>query len=156
MRIEPLLTQDCVIRIEGAADSRAVFARLAEVASKSLGDDAPGSGVLLQALIDRESSGATVTPEGVAFPHAVIEGVARTALVVASLSPAVRFGGAGGQACDLVFAMFGDAERPWEHVRLLARLARLAHATDALGRLRAPGDAAGLFEALVEEDRRHV
>jgi mannitol/fructose-specific phosphotransferase system IIA component (Ntr-type) len=55
-----------------------------------------------------------------------------------------------------VFAIAGDAARPWEHVRLLARLSRIAIDEGARQRLRASASDADLLAALLQEDARHA
>jgi mannitol/fructose-specific phosphotransferase system IIA component (Ntr-type) len=54
-----------------------------------------------------------------------------------------------------VFTIAGDAARPWEHVRLLARLSRIAVDDAARKRLRESPDDAALLRALLQEDARH-
>ena len=55
----------------------------------------------------------------------------------------------------LVFAIAGDAARPWEHVRLLARLSRISVDEAARRRLRSAPDDAALLAALRQEDASH-
>ena len=52
--------------------------------------------------------------------------------------------------------MVGSDDRPWEHVRLLARLARIVKSPGAHERLCEATDAADLHARLVREDRVHV
>jgi hypothetical protein len=55
----------------------------------------------------------------------------------------------------LVLAIFGNPDSPWQHVRMLARLARIVAGKGAVGRLAGAGDAAELFERLKAEDASH-
>lgn len=154
MRLEPILMSESALIIENAADRDAVLSRLAEAAAKLV----PGysAQTILTAFEDREAQTPTATPEGVAFPHAMLKNVDRTTLLIARLKPAVSFGGQDLPASDLVFCMVGSAEKPWVHVRLLARLARVARAPGALERLRGADTAEDLFARLIEEDRAHA
>ncbi len=111
---------------------------------------------LKQQLIHREAQGPTSTPDGVAFPHAMSEKIARTLIIAVLLREPVDFGNADHPPSDLIFCMFGSTESPWEHVRLLARLARLVHTEDAQQRLRSSADPRALHDALLEEDRSHA
>jgi nitrogen PTS system EIIA component len=154
MRIEPLLSEDRVVLIEGASDPARVLRRVAEVAAA--GVDSRSAGELEEALLERERRYPTSTPDGVAFPHAMLEGVASTVLVVAGVRPAVKFRDAGEvPPIDLVFGMIGSSAEPFQHVRLLARLARICRGPGALDRLRTAGDARALYEAVLTEDRAH-
>lgn len=153
MRLEPILSPDLTFIIEGAADRDAVLMRFAEVAAKR--SEVHSAEAIYGALQAREQQTPTATEEGVAFPHAMLGGLEQTLLIVARLKPAVSFGGTDLPAPDLVFCMIGSTEKPWEHVRLLARLARIARGAGGLDRLRKAHTSDELFAALVEEDRAH-
>ncbi len=111
--------------------------------------------VLQQFLIDREMQMPTSTPDGVAFPHALAPQVERTMVVAARVVEGVDFGVTGHPPCDLILCLFGTSENPWEHVRLLARLARLVHTESSRTNLRAAVDADDLYQRLLDEDRSH-
>ena len=110
---------------------------------------------LEQAFTERLRRGGVATQEGVAFPHAVINGVQRTIVGLAVVPSGVRLDSAQPPS-DLIFAIAGDAARPWEHVRLLARLSRIAVDEGARRRLRECRTDADLLAALLQEDARHA
>ncbi len=153
MRLESFIHADRVLVLENATDRDEVLRLLAAAASPAIGD--VDEEQLLEALQERESQMATSTPEAVGFPHALLPEIDSTIVVVALLRKGVDFGSPNHPPVTLIFGMFGSSEKPWEHVRLLARLARIARAPGALDKLRAAADARALFEALVEEDRSH-
>lgn len=153
MRLEPMLQPGAVLVLDGAASRDEVLAALSRVAEAHTPGVTQGS--LLAALVEREAKFPTGTPEGAAFPHALLAEISRTFVVPMLLRPGVRWSTQEHPPQDLVFGIFGSSDTPWEHVRLLARLARVCRGAGALGRLRAASDAAALMAALVEEDRRH-
>jgi len=110
---------------------------------------------LVDRLIEREEQVATSTPEGVAFPHALMPEIGRTLVGLARVDGGVDFGQSAHPRSDLVFFMLASPGRPWEHLRLLARLARLVHEETSRRRLREAPTAEALFEVLLEEDRSH-
>ena len=148
----PYLFEAGVLILEGPQDRDSILRIAAAAAAQAIEDagDSASTDSLLEALADRESQSPTGTPEGVAFPHAMIPGLPASLVVVIRTSTAVDFG--PGRPCDLVFAMFGDAEKPWEHVRLLARLARITGRAEARTRLRQAGDPATLLSTIQAED----
>ena len=81
---------------------------------------------------------------------AMVGGLSASKVVVIRLETPIDFG--PGRPCDLVFAMFGDTARPWEHVRLLARLARITGRESARASLRAATSATELHEIVKKED----
>lgn len=152
MRLEPFLDPDATIILERPKDKGAVLEELAQAASRMLGVDAGG---LLAALEAREAQMATSTPEGIALPHALTPDLTRTLVIPVVLRPGVRFGGANHPPSDLVFGMFGPSDKPWDHLRVLARIARLMRTAGPRETLRAAPNAQALYDALLAEDRAH-
>lgn len=111
---------------------------------------------LVERLIEREKQHSTATPEGVAFPHALSPEIDTTLVLPVKVTPGIDFGGAPtNPPSDLIFCMFGPTSDPWQHVRLLARLARIVRSEDSRARLRAATDASDLFQRLLTEDRSY-
>jgi PTS system nitrogen regulatory IIA component len=154
MRLEPLLQPDRTHIVTDCTDLSGVLRTLAERAHESL-RQIPAE-TLHQALMDREKRYPTTTPEGVAFPHAMLSEISDTLVIVAVLRPSVAFNESSHPPVQLVFGMFGSAAKPFQHVRLLARLARIVKAEPARQRLIRAGDAAALYDALIAEDRAHA
>ena len=152
--LAPYLISDGILVLDPTPDVDAILIRAADIAAKAMA--ASGGTVsadaLLESLRARESQRSTGTAEGVAFPHALIPGLPRSLVVVIHARGAVPF---DAHRCDLIFAMFGDADHPWEHVRLLARLARLTATPEARDRLRAASDDEALLAAIQAEDEAH-
>ena len=153
MRIEPLLEPERVVVLTDLSDRDGVLRGLARVAAGGVAERDEDE--LFQALLEREERYPTSTPEGVAFPHAMLDGISSTVLVAAAVRPAVDFRPGEHPPVDLAFAMIGSASEPFQHVQLLARLARVCRGVGALDKFRAAKDAESLLRALVEEDRAH-
>lgn len=153
MQLTPFLNPDSALVLENPVDRMSVLRALAECAARQIEGVDPAR--LLEGLNDREEKFPTGTPEGVAFPHVLMPQIQRTVLVPCVLIPGVAWGSMGHRAQDVIFAMFGNSERPWEHVRMLARLARVARGTGALERIRACRTKEALHEALLAEDKVH-
>ena len=154
MRLEEFCKPELALILNGVRSRDAAL----EVIANAVAPMIPGVDPerLLASLIDRESKTPTSTPEGVAFPHTLMPGLEQTIVVVATAKPAINFGVKGHPGSDVLFAMFGPEERPWDHVRLLARIARVARGSGALERFRQATSSEALFEALIAEDRSHV
>jgi PTS system nitrogen regulatory IIA component len=110
---------------------------------------------LFETLIDRESKGPTSTPDRVAFPHAMVEGVQSSFVATVVVKSGVKFGHKSHPKSQLVFVLVGPPEAAWDHIRLLARLARICHAPGAVERLFDSDDSKQLFSRLQKEDARH-
>lgn len=154
MRLEPLLKRSGVVILTDCATKDDVLRHLARLgaATEGIGAD---ENTLYEGLARREAEHPTATPQGVAFPHAILPEVNETVVLAGLVRPGVEFGVDRFPPTDLVFCMLGNPERPWEHVQLLARLARIAHGSGALDRFRKATDSGELFDLLVAEDRAH-
>jgi len=154
MRLEDYCRDELTLTLEGVGARDDALRRIAEVAAPHI--EGVDEEKLFRVLLEREDKTPTSTPEGVAFPHALLPDLEGTIVVVASAKPGVQFGVKGHPESDLIFAMFGPEERPWDHVRLLARIARVVLTPGALERLRSAASPPALYEALIAEDRTHV
>lgn len=150
MVLAPFLNPELTLVLEPQPSRDALFAEIsARIEALVPGMDRE---TIAAELTVREAQSPTSTPEGVAFPHVIAPDIQRTVLVVVKVKGGVAFGVDNHPPCDLVFFMFGSSEKPWEHVRLLARLARLVHTEEARRNLRSASDAAELHERLQQED----
>lgn len=154
MALEPHLVEGGVLVLSDPLDRQGILTKAAEAAASAMADAGIGASALLDALEAREQQSPTGTPEGVAFPHAVLPGLPRSVVVAIRTASPVEFG--AGRPCDLVFAMFGDANQPWHHVRLLARLARITGPAPARERLRQAADGDALRAAILAEDQANA
>ncbi|MGA1266254.1 MAG: PTS sugar transporter subunit IIA [Phycisphaerales bacterium] len=149
--LEPMLLRELVRRLPERPDATMLIRTCSEQMSAVTGLAAP---TLEQAFTERLRRGGVATSEGVAFPHAVIAGVRRTAVGCLLIPGGVDLDPAQ-PASDLVFVLAGDSARPWEHVRLLARLSRIAADEASRKRIRAATTDAALLEILLKEDASH-
>jgi mannitol/fructose-specific phosphotransferase system IIA component (Ntr-type) len=150
--LAPLLHPDRCLVIAGDADVEKVFDRVAEMAS-----EASGVGNVPQvrsALHDQEAKRSTVTPEGVAFPHALLYAAKRAAAVPVVAPAGLRLPGAVATA-TILFFLVGSSGDPWAHIRTLARLSRCVVRAESRTRLLESRTPAAAIEALLKEDARH-
>lgn len=154
MRLTSLIKPELTLVLPAIKGRDALLAGLAgHIADRVEGIDAAG---LEAALIARESKGSTSTPEGVAFPHAMYEGADQTYVVAALVKGGVSFGQSKHPPSDIVFMLVGPPSSAWQHVSLLARLARICHRPGALDLMRQAGDGQALYKCLCAEDERHA
>lgn len=153
MELSPYLRPELVFHLQRVASRDDLFHTFSRAVQDQL--DTPKSFSLYQPLVEREAQMPTSTPDGIAFPHAVAPEIPRTLVVAARVVEGVDFGVSGHPRCDLILGMFGSSENPWEHVRLLARMARIVHTESSRRNLRTAADADDLYMRLLEEDRSH-
>lgn len=153
MKLESLIEPGLTIVLDSVGSRDELLGKLSDlIADRVEGIDAAA---LEAALTAREEQAPTSTPEGVAFPHAMYDGAPRTLVATAAVKRGVSFGHADHPPCDLVFVLVGAPDSAWQHVSVLARLARICHAPGALKCLRGAADGAALYDCLSAEDARH-
>jgi PTS system nitrogen regulatory IIA component len=79
---------------------------------------------VFDAVLEREKLGSTGVGEGVAIPHARIEGLTRVVGGFARLLETADFEAIDERRCDLVFMILAPAEAGADHLRALARVSR--------------------------------
>ena len=121
-RIADLLVAGSVSPRLAVADKRQALAAIAEIAARRL-KIRPQP--ILDALLAREALGSTGIGHGVAAPHVRLEGLDRIVGVFARLAAPVDFEAVDEQPVDLVFALFAPKGAEADHLRALARIARV-------------------------------
>ena len=101
-----------------------------------------------------EDSHTTVIGNGVAIPHATIDGVDETLLMVAVADQPIEFGPTEQDLSSVFFVLLSPPGFGGEHVRVLARIARLASDTDRVDKLRAAESETMLKQAVEVMDGR--
>jgi PTS system nitrogen regulatory IIA component len=154
VRLSDYLSPENVFWDFSAADKPALLRTLAdEIAHRETGVDAD---ILLDLLEQRESVQSTGIGDGLALPHAMVPGAAKTRLFVFRVRPEIDYEALDGAPVDLVFLLLSPSDGLREHVRLLARIARILAKPDLLDRLRVAVRKEDAFQVLVDEDSRHV
>lgn len=154
VRLADYVTEECVFWGLAAPDKPTLLRDLADrIAAERPGVDAD---LLLDLLQQREDLQSTGIGDGLAMPHAMVPGAESTELFVARLSQSVEYESLDGEPIDIVFLLLSPADSLREHVRLLARIARIVGQSDLLDRLRGAARREDALAVLLDEDSRHV
>ena len=109
---------------------------LGDVADRLAHKVGTSQGAVLAALLRRERLGPTFIGDGVAMPHARLEGIAGPAVAVARLRRPIPFGAPDDAAVDLLFAVLWPKAHTKGFVPALARIWRLLRRTELTAGLR--------------------
>lgn len=154
VRLSEYVREENVFWDVTAPDKHSVLRTLSgRIANQCPGVDAD---LLLDLLEQRESLQSTGIGGGLALPHAMVPGTRSSALFVARVAPPVDYEALDGDPVDFLFLLLSPADGLREHVRLLARMARIVGQSDLLDRLRAAKGPEEALGALLEEDSLHV
>jgi nitrogen PTS system EIIA component len=133
MGIEELLDRRAITPRLSARTKRQALSLVAETAARRFGLDASD---VLEALLAREQAGSTGVGAGVAVPHARLAGLDRMRGVFVRLEAPVDYDSVDDAPVDLLFALFAPLDAGVDHLRALARVARLLRQSDLREQLR--------------------
>ena len=140
------------VRVTGQVGSKKrLFQDLGEVASGLYGLNANN---VTDALIEREALGPTGVGQGVALPHARVDGLDHVAGAFFRIERPMEFESVDRQPVDLVFALFAPVESGVEHLKALALVSRTMRDQAVCDKLRSNDDIAALH-ALLTESHAH-
>lgn len=148
MSIGDLLDPGAVALRAGAPGKRQALSLIADVAARVLGVDAHAT---LEGLIEREAAGSTGVGEGVAIPHARVDGLDRVRAVVVRLDAPVAFDALDDKPVDLLVALFAPRDANAQHLRALARVARMMRQPETRDALRQARSADAIHVLLTHE-----
>jgi len=99
-------------------------------------------------LMQREKLGSTAVGNGIAIPHGKMPGLTRLFGLFARLDRPVDFDALDNQPVDLVFLLLAPEGAGADHLKALARIARLLRDQTIAHKLRATEDAETLYAVL--------
>ncbi|MBK8084948.1 MAG: PTS sugar transporter subunit IIA [Devosia sp.] len=147
MELSDILAEESVIVCSGIKTKNEVLQQLAERGARVTGADAAA---ILEALTDREALGSTGLGNGIAIPHGKLPGLAGVTAVFARLESPVDFEAVDDQPVDLVMMLLAPIGAGADHLKALARVARLLRTEAIVDKLRRTGDVAGLYGVLTQ------
>ena len=104
----------------------------------------------VEALQERESLGPTGVGNGVALPHARLDGLDAVVGALVLLEKPVDFNAVDRQPVDLAFALFAPRDAGVEHLKALALVSRTLRDPSVCAKLRANTDPATLYTIVTE------
>lgn len=108
------------------------------------------------ALFERETAHTTAMGNGVAIPHATIQGLDRPLILLAVVTGGTRFGPEAMEPIRLFFLLLSPPGAAGLHIKLLARIARLVRDPAVIEELTAADSSQSLLEAIERADAAHV
>lgn len=130
-----------------------IFAAIAELVNNVAAEELPlPRAAIIEAVQARERSLSTYLGEGLAVPHARLDGL-KSAYVFAARAPnGVRCGEDLKQRADFLFLLLTPTSAPRMQVKLLARIAALRESPYVWERITGPETATALLEAIRSSD----
>ena len=121
---------------------------IAELAAKAAVLTGQSERDILEILLQREKLGSTGVGNGVAIPHGKLPKLGRLFGLFARLDRAIDFEALDNQPVDLVFLLLAPEGAGADHLKALARVARLLRDPEVVNKLRESRDAEAIYAVL--------
>lgn len=147
MPLSDFLTQDAIVAGLKVNSKKQALQELAEKAAAVSGLP---EREIFDTLLQRERLGSTGVGHGVAIPHGKLAKVQKLFGVFARLDKPVDFEALDGEPVDLVFALIAPESAGADHLKALARVARVLRDGAVMQKLRAAQDVDAIYAVLME------
>jgi PTS system nitrogen regulatory IIA component len=145
MPLTDLVAHNAVIPALKVNSKKQAIQELAAKAAKLTGQNERG---IFDTLMQREKLGSTGVGNGIAIPHGKLVKLDKLFGLFARLERPVDFDALDGQPVDLVFLLLAPEAAGADHLKALARVARLLRDPDVARKLRESRDSEALFAVL--------
>jgi nitrogen PTS system EIIA component len=124
---------------------------LQELAAKAAQLTGQAERSVFETLMQREKLGSTGVGNGIAIPHGKLAKLGKLFGLFARLDRPVDFEALDGQPVDLLFLLLAPETAGADHLKALARVARLLRDADVARKLRESRDAEAIYAVLTME-----
>jgi PTS system nitrogen regulatory IIA component len=145
MPLTDLVAPNAVIPALKVNSKKQAIQELAAKAAKLTGQN---ERVIFETLLQREKLGSTGIGDGIAIPHGKLAKLEKLFGMFARLDRPVDFDALDGQPVDLIFLLLAPEAAGADHLKALARVARLLRDGETVRKLRESRDAEALYAVL--------
>ena len=145
MPLTDLVAPNAILPALRANNKKQVIQELAAKAAELTGQN---DRAILEILLQRERLGSTGVGNGVAIPHGKLPKLGKLFGLFARLERPVDFEALDGRAVDLVFLLLAPEAAGADHLKALARIARLLRDPEIANKLRESRDESALYAVL--------
>ncbi|MBX9739176.1 MAG: PTS IIA-like nitrogen regulatory protein PtsN [Beijerinckiaceae bacterium] len=147
MSLNDLLTAEAILPSMKVNSKKQALQELSEKAAQISGIAARE---IFDALLQRERLGSTGVGNGIAIPHGKLAKAGRIFGVFARLERPIDYEALDGGPVDLMFLLIAPESAGADHLKALARTARILRDPGVTAKLRATRDASALFTMLTQ------
>ena len=147
MALADLLQQDAIIPALKVNSKKQLLQELAAKASKQLGLP---EREIFDVILQRERLGSTGVGNGIAIPHGKLARLPAITGLFARLDSPIDFEALDDQPVDLVFLLLAPEGAGADHLKALARVARVLRNQTVLEQVRHAHDPAAIYAILAE------
>lgn len=145
MPLADILAPNAVFPMFRASSKKQLLQELAQRAGTLLSRD---HREIFDTLLHRERLGSTGVGGGIAIPHGKLPDMTQLFGMFARLEKPIDFDALDGEPVDLVFLLLAPEAAGADHLKALARVARLMRDPNMVEKLRATHDAVVMYQLL--------
>lgn len=145
MPLADLVARDAVFPSLRASSKKQALQELAQHAAALIGRD---QREIFETLLQRERLGSTGVGNGIAIPHGKLPRLDKLFGAFARLEKPIDFEALDGEPVDLVFLLLAPEAAGADHLKALARVARMLRDPSIADKLRGTRDAAAIHAVL--------
>lgn len=152
MTTPPLFSADSVLFDVNAGSQKQLFQEIATklIKTQNLEKKNIACRDIVAAAVERERLGSTGVGNGVALPHARLDGVEHVSAIFAKLSHPLEFDSVDDRDVDLVVFLLAPGDAGGAHLRALAKVSRLLRRQEIRTRLRAAPNEEAIYTILTD------
>lgn len=147
MSLIDLLTADAILPSMKVNTKKQALQELSEKAAQISGIPARE---IFDSLLQRERLGSTGVGNGIAIPHGKLAKAGRIFGVFARLERPIDYDALDGAPVDLIFLLIAPESAGADHLKALARTARILRDPKVTAKLRATRDASALYSMITQ------
>ena len=121
---------------------------LQELAARAAALTGQSERAIFEILLQREKLGSTAVGNGIAIPHGKLPKLGRLFGLFARLERPIDFEALDSQPVDLIFLLLAPEAAGADHLKALARVARMLRDPDVAKKLRESSDTDALYAVL--------
>ncbi len=145
MGISDILSENMVLAHVEAENKRGLLEKLSGFVAEKENLD---KNLIFEAILERENLGSTGYGDGVAFPHARINGLNKVIAVFARLNKGVDYDSLDNHPVDLIGFLLSPEKSGEDHLQSLAVMSRVLKDADTCRKIREAKTAHEIYVAL--------
>lgn len=134
-----------------ANDKKTLLQRLADSLAQQIKNDVDARDIF-DRLFEREKLGSTGMGDGIAIPHARLNGLDRVYTVFATTDAPVDFESIDGKPVDIVCALMAPQDAGADHLQALAKISRLLRSPAFCARVRGAASADAVHSVILNDE----
>lgn len=147
MEISEFLSPDDVFLSVKVKSRKQLLQKVSELCAKKLGLEEIA---VFEALFQRERLGSTGLGNGIAVPHGKLTGIEDLFGMFIQLREPIEFDAVDGQPVDLFFVLLAPENSGAEHLKALAKVARVLREGELVSQLRSDTSSQSIFALLTD------